>query len=87
VHTRDHFFRIAAASITNCTYWAEKYTGCKDLDAILADEGMDSDDSDGSEKETTDDSDSQDDSQDDEPLVPKKKRRRHKLVDNSDDNS
>jgi hypothetical protein len=40
---RDHYFRIALASIKNCTYWAELYTGCKDLRLILDDEGIESD--------------------------------------------
>ena len=40
---RDHYCRIASASIADCVFWSEKYTGCKDLLSILDDEGIESD--------------------------------------------
>jgi hypothetical protein len=41
---RDHHCRIAASSIRDCEYWSQKYAGCRDLQTILRDEAVESDD-------------------------------------------
>jgi hypothetical protein len=55
---RDHHCRIAAGSIRDCEFWSQKYTGCRDLQTILRDEAIESDDDSNSAA-----------SDDDEPLA------------------
>jgi hypothetical protein len=59
VIARDHHFRIGAASIKDCQYWAEKYTGCKDLESNMDDEGLEETDESSSE-DSSDSSDTSD---------------------------
>ena len=77
---RQHYFRIAHQSVRDCIYWAEKYTSVKDIQSILADEGME-DCRDEYSEQTCDGTDSDEDSDDDSqdldnaPLMPKARKK------------
>jgi hypothetical protein len=67
-----HYFKIAACSMRNCIYWGEIMSNCRDIQAIMGDEGLDpgyhaSDEDDGGKPEY-EESEEEEEEEDDEDL-------------------
>jgi hypothetical protein len=65
-----HFFKIAHRSMRVVLFWAEIYSKCEDIQAVMGDEGMDTyrsrDDLDPDDDYEDDNEDEKDDEKDDE---------------------